>query len=79
LKLVLKRAVGVTAAGVFLGLAVSVIAAGRVEPLLFGTSPRDPLVLVGVVIVLLAVSLVAGALPAWAAAKVDPMGALRTD
>jgi serine/threonine-protein kinase len=72
-------AVAITAVGVSLGLAVAVIAAGRVGPLLFGTSARDPQVLIGAVAVLLAVALAAGAIPAWAAAKVDPMGALRTD
>jgi ABC-type antimicrobial peptide transport system permease subunit len=35
--------------------------------------------MLGVVVVLLAVALAAGAIPAWAAGKVDPMGALRTD
>jgi len=79
LNMVLRQSVAVTAMGVFLGLAVSVIAAGKLGPLLFGTSPRDPMVMMGVVGILLGVSLVAGSIPAWAAARVDPMKALRTE
>ena len=79
LSMVLRRAVGVTAVGVFLGLAISLFASTRLGPLLFGTSPRDPLVMVGVAAILLVVAVAAGAIPAWSAAKVDPMAALRTD
>jgi ABC-type antimicrobial peptide transport system permease subunit len=79
LEMVLRQAMGVTAMGVFIGLAVAVVASSRLGDLLFDTSPRDPLVLLGVVAVLMGVALVAAAVPAWAAAKVDPMGALRSD
>jgi hypothetical protein len=76
---VLRRAVGLTAVGILLGLAGSLLSAGRLEPLLFDTSPRDPLVLMGVVAVLLVVALGAGTVPAWSAARTDPVEALRTD
>jgi predicted permease len=79
LEMVLRQAMGVTAVGISMGLAVAVVASSQLGDLLFDTSPRDPLVLVGVVVVLAAVALVAAAVPAWAAAKVDPMGALRAD
>ena len=79
IRMVLRQSVAVTAVGISLGLAVAVIAAGKVGPLLFGTSARDPQVLIGVVAVLLAVALAAGAIPALAAARVDPMNALRAD
>ena len=77
--MVLRQAIGVTGTGILLGLAVALLSGGLLEGLLFNTSPRDPVVLVGVVAVLLVVALVAAAIPAWAAAKVDPMGALRAD
>jgi predicted permease len=79
LNMVLRQAVGVTAVGVFLGLTVAFFASNSLGPLLFNTSPRDSAVMLGVAGVLLIVALVAGAIPAWAAAKVDPMRALRTD
>jgi predicted permease len=77
--MVLRQSVAVTGIGVFLGLVGASILSGKVGPLLFSTSPRDLQVMLGVVAVLLAVALIAGAIPAWAAAKVDPMRALRTE
>ena len=61
LRMVLRQAVGFTAVGVFLGLTVSLLASGGLGPLLFNTSARDPVVLVGVAVVLLVVALAAGA------------------
>ena len=57
----------------------SFLASSRMGPLLFDTSPRDPQVLAGVATVLILVALVAGGIPAWAAARVDPMEALREE
>jgi predicted permease len=79
LSMVLRQALMVTGVGVSLGLLIAALAASRVGPLLFDTSPRDPLVLGGAALALLLVAVVAGALPAWAASRVDPMGALRTE
>jgi ABC-type antimicrobial peptide transport system permease subunit len=79
LNMILRQAVGVTTIGVLLGLGVAYLAAGKLGPLLFSTSPRDPVVMVGVAAVLLVVAFFAGAVPAWAAARVDPMTALRAD
>jgi ABC-type lipoprotein release transport system permease subunit len=58
---------------------VALLAANRLGPLLFETSPRDPLVLVGASAALLLVACLAGLIPALAAARVDPMGALKTE
>jgi ABC-type lipoprotein release transport system permease subunit len=46
---------------------------------LFNESPSDPMVFVVVACLQLAVALVASAMPAFAAARVDPNTALRTD
>jgi ABC-type antimicrobial peptide transport system permease subunit len=79
LAMVLRQAVGVTTVGVLLGLGFAYVGAGKLGPLLFSTSPRDPRVLLGVAAALLVVAFFAGTIPAWAAAKVDPMTALRND
>ena len=46
---------------------------------LFGVSAYDPLTLVSVVPVLGGVALIACAIPAWRAARVDPTIALRSE
>jgi predicted permease len=79
LRMVLREAMGVTGLGILLGLTAALVLAGFLEPLLFGTSARDPSTLLSVAGCLMLVALAAGAIPAWAAARVDPMGALRTD
>jgi putative ABC transport system permease protein len=50
-----------------------------VESMLFGLSPADPLTYGAVAIVIIAVALPASLLPAFRAARVDPMTALRTE
>ncbi len=65
--------------GVALGLLVAWLAAPRVEDLLFGVEPRDPVVLAGVSAVLVGVAILASLVPAWRAARVDPMEALRSE
>jgi putative ABC transport system permease protein len=63
------------------GLAIGTIAAlalGRlVTSLVFGVKPTDPLTFVAVALLLVFVALLATIVPAYRAAKVDPMVALR--
>jgi predicted permease len=67
------------AAGLALGVAGSLWAARFVEALLFQLAPRDPATFGGAAAVLVAVGVVAAWLPAWRAARIDPVAALRTD
>jgi putative ABC transport system permease protein len=77
--LVVRDSLTVVGAGVALGL-IAAIAAGKwVAPLLFQISPRDPIVLASVVVVLVAAGLAASWLPARRASRVDPNVALRAD
>ncbi len=55
------------------------IAAGRiVAPLLFETSPRDAVVLVGTALSMLALAIIAAIGPASRAARTSPLVALRS-
>jgi predicted permease len=77
--LVMRSSVGMASVGVLLGVAISLAAGRFVEPLLFDTSPRDPVVLTAVALLLLATSVVASLLPAASARRVDPLVALRSE
>jgi ABC-type antimicrobial peptide transport system permease subunit len=72
------RQVGLMAmAGGATGLVFAVLLGRAAESLLFGLSGYDPGILAAAVVVLGAVVLAAGYLPARHASKVDPLEALR--
>jgi len=64
-------------AGVAAGTLVSFAAARSIAALLFDTQPGDPLTFASIALVLSAVALLAGYLPARRASRVDPVVALR--
>jgi predicted permease len=74
---VVRRSVRMTAAGIVAGLLLIWPASRLVQRFLFGIAPSDPLSLALAAGVLLAVAVAASAIPAWRAARVDPMEALR--
>ncbi len=77
--LVLRSSVSMAAAGVAIGLVIALWAGRFVAPLLFDTSPRDAGILLGGATTLLAVSVLASAVPALRAKRVNPIEALRSD
>jgi predicted permease len=77
--LVAARAARITVAGIALGLLVALLLAPRLESLLFGIGPRDPVTFGAAALLLLAVAAMASVVPAWRAARVEPNIALRTD
>lgn len=65
--------------GLVVGLALAAALAPQLGDLLIGVSPRDPAVLVGVAVLIAACGLCAAFVPAWRAARADPMQALRAE
>lgn len=76
---VVAGGLAITALGVVVGLAGTLVAGRWVRPLLYHTSPYDPLVLGAVALAMLLVAAVASGIPASRAARVDPAQALRTE
>jgi putative ABC transport system permease protein len=79
LGLVLGQGLRLTAMGIALGLAGAVAASQAIRTLLFGVGRLDPVTYVIVVSMLAAVSMMACALPAWRALRVDPVTTLRAE
>jgi len=77
-RMVLRDALRLTLLGLVLGLPLAAFASTLIRGMLYGTSPRDPLVYAAVAGVVLAVSLAAAWAPARKAARVDPLIALRS-
>ena len=77
--LVVRYGVGLASAGILIGTLLAVSASRWIEPLLFETSPRNPMVVALVTLVLLVVAFLASVVPAWRASRVDPIEALRAE
>jgi predicted permease len=76
---VLSRTVRLALLGIAVGSIASFAASKLIASLLFKTEPTDPTTFLGVQILLLAVAVFAGYLPAHRASRVDPMIALRAN
>jgi putative ABC transport system permease protein len=76
-KLVIGQGMWTTGIGVLIGVAGSFVLSRAMQSLLFGVRATDPLTVIGVVLLLVAVSLLACWIPARRATKVDPLVALR--
>ena len=77
--LILRQSAGVTMIGIGLGLAAALAGGRLIEALLYNVSPRDPLVIGAVTLLLTVIALVACWLPARRASRLSPLEALRTD
>jgi len=79
LRLVAGEAGGVIAAGVSLGVLLAIAGTRLIGSFLFGVTPTDPRTLALSALILAAVAMGAALGPAWRAAGVDPMVALREE
>ena len=78
-KMVMREAATLLAAGVVVGLVLAVIAARTATTLLFGLQPGDPATLAVAAAGLGAVAMLASYLPAWRASRLEPTDALREE
>jgi putative ABC transport system permease protein len=76
-RLVLSRVALLVSVGVLIGVSASLWASRFVASLLYDLAPHDPATLVGAVFMLAAVAALAGWIPAYRAARVDPAEVLR--
>jgi predicted permease len=79
LKMVLRRGLGLAAAGAGLGVAGALIVSHLMAGLLFGVSPNDLTTFAGVTLVLTTVALAASYIPALRAMRLDPITTLHSE
>jgi putative ABC transport system permease protein len=79
LRLVVANGLTLAAAGVGLGLAGAALLRRLLEGMLYGVSAADPVAYAIAAAVLTTAALAASLIPAWRAARVDPLTALRAD
>ena len=79
LKMVLRRGLGLAAAGAGLGMAAALFVSHLMAGLLYGVSPNDLPTFAGVTLVLTAVALGASYIPALRAMRLDPITTLHSE
>jgi putative ABC transport system permease protein len=75
--MIVSHGAGLAGIGVGIGLIVSGSMAPRISSVLYGVRPLDPEVFIAVPVILIVVVFVASYIPAWRAARVNPIVALR--
>ena len=78
-RLILRSGLATVVVGLVAGCAMAFVLTRYLQSSLFGVSAADPLTFAGVIVALFGVTLVAQALPAARAMRVDPVVALRQD
>jgi predicted permease len=79
MRLVVQYGVVAAGVGVALGAGLALAVSGRLQPLLFRTEARDPLVFAATAALVLVIALAASVLPGRRATRADPLEALRAD
>jgi len=79
LKLVLRDAAILLVVGIVVGMTAALLSASVLQSMLYGTGSRNPLVLTLVCVAVALAGLIAAYIPAFRAASIEPMQALRTE
>jgi len=79
LRMVLSKGLALTAAGLGIGLAGAFAVTRLVRSWLYGVTPTDPVTFLLVPAMILAVAFAACLIPAWRAARIDPVASLRSE
>ena len=76
--LVVREALGLTAAGLGIGGLGALLSARWMRSMVYGVAPTDPVTYAWVALVLVVAALAASAIPAGRAAALDPVAALKS-
>jgi putative ABC transport system permease protein len=76
---VVRDGLTVTLAGLAVGVVAALATVRVIKTLLFGVTPQDPLTLAAAGVSLMVIAILACAVPASRAARVDPIIALRAE
>jgi ABC-type antimicrobial peptide transport system permease subunit len=75
--MIIRQGMAKAAAGLVIGVAGALLVTHGFSSLLFGVTPTDPATFVVVTALIGAVAVLACCIPAWGAARIDPLAALR--
>jgi ABC-type antimicrobial peptide transport system permease subunit len=76
---VISKTLQLAMIGIGVGVVASAVLANLISSMLFGTEPTDPLTFVAMMVLLAAVAVLAGYVPARRASRINPMVALRNN
>src|SRR5216683_753441 len=76
---VISKTLQLAMIGIGVGVVASAVVANLISSMLFGTEPTDPLTFVAMMVLLAAVAVLAGYVPARRASRINPMVALRNN
>jgi putative ABC transport system permease protein len=77
--MILRQVAVLAGTGLLVGIPLALFTGRLLDSLLFGLTPADPGTLIAAAVTMLAVVMLAGAVPARPAARIDPLSAIRTE